>query len=114
MRWSCGMPIFLTASDSVGVLPSWKEVGVVATLRRLGTRTNAGSAEPIGWKIPCRWKRLPPTLTPWWQEIAERDLRTETGEAGGNPEAGWRRGAQAWHPDRAGPLRPASGDAGLA
>src|SRR3977135_3146487 len=45
--------------------------------------------------------------------IAERDLRTETGEAGGNPEAG-RRGAQAWHPNRAGSLHPASGDAGSA
>jgi hypothetical protein len=30
--------------------------------------------------------------------IAERNLRTETGEAGGNPEAGWRRGTKAWHP----------------
>jgi hypothetical protein len=45
--------------------------------------------------------------------IAERDLRTETGEAGGNPEAG-RRGAKAWHPNRAGSLHPASGDAGSA
>src|ERR1035438_10302608 len=31
-----------------------------------------------------------------------------------NPEAGWRRGAKAWHPNRAGPLCPASGDAGSA
>src|SRR5271169_1212965 len=46
--------------------------------------------------------------------IAERDLRTETGEAGGNPKAGWRRGAKAWHPNRAGSLCPASGDAGSA
>src|SRR6266436_1439328 len=46
--------------------------------------------------------------------IAERDLRTETGETGGNPEAGWRRGAKAWHPNRVGPLCPASGDAGSA
>src|SRR3984885_8825865 len=45
--------------------------------------------------------------------IAERYLRTETGEAGGNPEAG-RRGAKASHPNRAGPLCPASGDAGSA
>src|SRR5258708_33912203 len=45
--------------------------------------------------------------------IAERDLRTEAGETGGNPEAGWR-GAKAWHPNRAGPLYPASGDAGSA
>src|SRR6266478_2694873 len=34
--------------------------------------------------------------------IAERDLRTETGETGGNPEAGRRRGAKAWHPDAPG------------
>src|ERR1700732_4342698 len=46
--------------------------------------------------------------------IAERDLRTETGEAGGNPEAGWRRGAKAWHPNSAGPLYPARGEAGSA
>jgi hypothetical protein len=43
---------------------------------------------------------------------ADRDLRTETGEAGGNPKAGRRRGAKAWHPNRAGALYPASGDAG--
>src|SRR5260370_3161743 len=42
--------------------------------------------------------------------IAERDLRAETGETGGNPEAG-RRGAKAWHPNRAGSLHPASGHA---
>src|SRR5215211_1900208 len=46
--------------------------------------------------------------------IAEQDLRTETGEAGGNPEAGWRRDAKAWHPDSAGSLHPASGNAGSA
>src|SRR6267143_1561046 len=46
--------------------------------------------------------------------IAERDLRTETGETGGNPEAGRRRGAKAWHPNRAGSLYPASGNAGPA
>src|SRR6266478_4299929 len=46
--------------------------------------------------------------------IAERDLRTETGETGGNPEAGRRRGAKAWHPNRVGSLYPASGDAGSA
>src|SRR6478609_5914447 len=51
-----------------------------------------------------------------WPAIREqlRDLRTETGETGGNPEAGWRRGAKAWHPNCAGPLCPASGDAGSA
>src|SRR6202035_2040292 len=44
---------------------------------------------------------------------AERDLRAETGEAGGNPQAG-RRGAKAWHPDGAGSIHPAGGDAGSA
>ena len=44
---------------------------------------------------------------------AERDLRAAAGEAGGNPEAG-RRGAKARHPDGAGPIHPASGDAGAA
>src|SRR6266496_1791761 len=47
-----------------------------------------------------------------WPAI--REQRTETGEAGGHPEAGWRRGAEACHPYRAGPLCPASGDAGAA
>src|SRR6202521_4173205 len=42
-----------------------------------------------------------------------RDLPTTTGATGGNPEAG-RRGAKAWHPDGAGSLDPASGDAGSA
>src|SRR5580700_1418520 len=46
--------------------------------------------------------------------IAERDLRTEAGETGGNPEAGWRRDAKAWHPNRAGSFHSASGDAGSA
>src|ERR1700686_4352140 len=46
--------------------------------------------------------------------IAERDLRTETGETGGNPKAGWRRDAKAWHSNRAGSLHPASRDAGSA
>src|SRR5260370_35028516 len=41
------------------------------------------------------------------------DLPTTTGATGGNPEAG-RRGAQAGHPDGAGSIRPASGDAGSA
>jgi RNA-directed DNA polymerase len=42
-----------------------------------------------------------------------RELPTTTGATGGNPEAG-RRGAKAWHPDGAGSLDPASGDAGSA
>ncbi len=41
----------------------------------------------------------------------ERDLPTTTGATGGNPEAG-RRGAKAWHPDGAGSIDPAGGDAG--
>src|ERR1700739_2254927 len=68
-----------------------------------------------------RWEyRLKTRLTPETAlaghsgAIAEGDLRTETGETGGNPEAGWGRGAKAWHPNRAGPLCPASGDAGSA
>src|SRR6202521_3720414 len=39
------------------------------------------------------------------------DLPTTTGATGGNPETG-RRGAKAWHPDGAGSLDPAGGDAG--
>src|SRR5665647_1718049 len=38
----------------------------------------------------------------------------EARQAGGNPEAGWRSVAKAWHPNRAGPLCPASSDAGSA
>src|SRR5713101_7544381 len=41
------------------------------------------------------------------------DLPTTTGTTGGNPEAG-RRGAKAWHPDGAGSVYPAGGDAGSA
>src|SRR5258708_3392427 len=40
-------------------------------------------------------------------------LPTTTGATGGNPEAG-RRGAKAWHPDGAGSIDPAGGDAGTA
>src|SRR6202166_5357327 len=39
------------------------------------------------------------------------DLPTTAGATGGNPEAG-RRGAKAWHPDGAGSIDPAGGDAG--
>ena len=45
------------------------------------------------------WRLSEAVLAGHSGEIAERDLRTQTGEAGGNPEAGWRRGAKAWHPD---------------
>src|ERR1035441_6340808 len=45
--------------------------------------------------------------------VAERDLCAAAGEAGGNPQAGGR-GAEAWHPDGAGPIHPAGGDAGTA
>src|SRR6266566_10095778 len=41
------------------------------------------------------------------------DLPTTTGATGGNPKAG-RRGAKAWHPDGAGSIHSASGDAGSA
>src|SRR5580658_5123127 len=44
---------------------------------------------------------------------AEWDLQAATGEAGRDPEAG-RRGAKAWHPDGAGSVYPAGGDAGTA
>jgi hypothetical protein len=47
------------------------------------------------------------------ETAAERDLQAATGEAGGNPEAG-RGGAKAWHPDSAGSIYPAGGDAGAA
>src|SRR6266508_109476 len=60
------------------------------------------------------WRPSEATLAGYSGAVAERDLRTETGEAGGNPEAGCRRGAKAWHPNRAGSLHPASGDAGAA
>src|SRR5258708_6785451 len=43
----------------------------------------------------------------------KRGLQTTTGATGGNPEAG-RRGAKAWHPDGAGSIDPAGGDAGSA
>jgi hypothetical protein len=38
-----------------------------------------------------------------WPAIREqllRDLRTEAGQTGGNPQAGWR-GAETWHPNGA-------------
>ena len=58
--------------------------------------------------------RLPETaLASDPRTTAERNLRTKAGEAGGNPQTG-RRGAKAWHPDGAGSVYPASGDAGSA
>jgi len=45
--------------------------------------------------------------------VAEWDLHAAAGETGRNPEAG-RRGAEAWHPDGAGSIHPAGGDAGSA
>src|SRR5437016_11166036 len=44
----------------------------------------------------------------------KRELRTETGEAGGNRQAGRRRNAQARHSDCAGQIRTASSAAGSA
>jgi hypothetical protein len=76
-------------------------------------RGNKGSAgidrmtvDQLGDYLKQHWPAI--------RAIAERDLRTETGEAGGNSEAGWRRSAKAWHPNRTGSLHPASGAAGSA
>ena len=77
-------------------------------------RSNKGSAGVDGMTVD----QLGDYLKQHWPAIREQllnvDLRTETGKAGGNPEAGWRRGAKAWHPNRAGSFRPASGNAGSA
>jgi RNA-directed DNA polymerase len=58
---------------------------------------------------------LPGYLKQHWPAIREQLLsgtyKTATGEAGRNRQAGWR-GAEAWHPDGAGPIRSAGGDAG--
>src|SRR5207247_4453572 len=94
-------------------------------------RSNKGSAgvdgmtvDQLGDYLKQHWPAIREQLLTWRLSeaalaghsgaIAERDLRTETGKAGGNPEAGWRWGAKAWRPNRAGSLRPASGDAGTA
>src|SRR6266446_2828013 len=45
--------------------------------------------------------------------IVERDLCAAAGKAGEDPETG-RRGAKAWHPDGAGSIHSAGGDAGTA
>src|SRR6516164_1031742 len=77
-------------------------------------RSNKGSAGVDGMTVDQLGDYLKQQLAGHSGAIAERDLRTETGKTGGNPEAGWRRGAKAWHPNRAGSFRPASGDAGSA
>ena len=76
-------------------------------------KANKGSAGIDGMTVGAT-HRLPETaLASHPGTTAERDLRAEAGEAGGNPQAG-RRGAKAWHPDGAGSIHPAGGDAGSA
>ena len=77
-------------------------------------RSNKGSAGVDGMTVDRLGRLSEAALAGHSGAIAERDLRTETGATGGNPEAGWRRGAKAWHSNRAGSLHPASGDAGSA
>src|SRR5215510_1037282 len=77
-------------------------------------RSNKGSAGVDGDDRRSTWPLSQAALASYSGPIAEWDLRTETGATGGNPETGWRRDAQAWHPDRAGSLHPASGHAGSA
>jgi len=76
-------------------------------------KANKGSAGVDGMTVggitdylKQHWPANPRTTAEW-------DLRAETGEAGGNPQAG-RRGAKAWYPDGAGSFDPAGGDAGSA
>ena len=76
-------------------------------------RGNKGSAGVDGMTVDQLGGLSEATLAVHSGAIAERNLRTETGAAGGNPEAG-RRGAKAWHPNGAGSLHPAGGDAGSA
>src|SRR5438128_12668379 len=75
-------------------------------------KANKGSAGR--WNDRRRNHRLPEAaLASDPIATAEWDLRAETGEAGGNPQAG-RRGAKAWYPDGAGSFDPTGGDAGSA
>ena len=80
-------------------------------LRRV--KANKGSPGIDGMKV----SELPGYLKQHWPAhtgtAAEWDLQAATGEASRNPEAG-RRGAQAGHPDGAGSIHPAGGDAGSA
>ena len=76
-------------------------------------KANKGSPGVDGMTV----EQLPDYLTKHWPAIREqllaRDLPAAAGEAGGDTQAG-RRGAEAWHPDGAGPLHPAGGAAGAA
>ena len=76
-------------------------------------RSNKGSAGVDGMTVD----KLGDYLKQHWPVIREQLLNgiyEPRPVRGGNPEAGWGRGAKAWHPNRAGPLCPASGDAGSA
>ena len=62
-------------------------------------------------------EKLADYLKQHWPKVREtttkRNLQTATGEAGGDPEAGWRN-AQVRHPDGVGSVDPAAGIAGPA
>ena len=76
-------------------------------------KANKGSPGIDGMKVG----ELSDYLKQRWPSIREQpvawDLPTTTGATGGNPEAG-RRGGKAWHPDGAGSIHSAGGDAGTA
>ena len=76
-------------------------------------KAQQGSAGVDGMTVD----ELPDYLKQHWPTIREQLLsgtyKPQPVKAGGNPEAG-RRGAKARHPDGAGSLHPASGDAGSA
>jgi hypothetical protein len=80
-------------------------------LRRV--KANKGSAGVDGMTVDRNHRLSETALASHPGTTVERDLRAEAGEAGGNPQAG-RRGAKAWHPDGAGSIYPAGGDAGSA
>ena len=80
-------------------------------LRRV--KANKGSAGVDGMTVGDHHGLLETALASHPKPSAERNLRAEAGEAGGNPQAG-RRGAKAWHPDGAGSIYPAGGVAGAA
>ena len=76
-------------------------------------KANKGSAGVDGMTVDGIDRLPEAALASHSGTTVERDLCAEAGEAGRNPEAG-RRGAKAWHPDGAGSIHPASGDAGSA
>ena len=73
-------------------------------------RANKGSAGVDQMTVD----QLGDYLKQHWPAIREQLLSGtyKPKPVGGNPEAGWRRGAKAWHPHRAGSIPSASGDAG--